>query len=187
MVRGLDALTELIGRALAWLLPVMVLITITVVVLRYLFDTGTIALQEAVVYLHGSLFMLGLGYTLKRDGHVRVDVLAQQLGPRARAWVELCGHTLFLLPLCALIAWYSWDYVAASWRVREASPDSGGLPYVYLLKSLLPLSAALLGLQAFVEMAKLVRRLRDGSFTNPPQNQTKRPPNSEPTEPSATP
>lgn len=164
MARGLDALTELIGRALAWLLPIMVVITIIVVLLRYVFDTGTIALQEAVMYLHGSLFMLGLGYTLKQDGHVRVDVFAQRLGPQVRAWIDLCGHLLFLLPLCALIAWYSWDYVVASWRVREASPDSGGLPFIYLLKSLLPLSAALLALQALAEIARLAKILRDGTL-----------------------
>ena len=77
----------------------MVLITIAVVVLRYVFDTGTIALQEAVMYLHGSVFMLGLGYTLQHNAHVRVDVLAQRLSSRARAWIDLLGHLVFLLPL----------------------------------------------------------------------------------------
>jgi len=164
VVRTLEATSEITGRCLAWLLPIMVLLTITVVVLRYVFDTGTIATQETVAYLHGCVFMLGLAYTLKHDGHVRVDVLAQRLTPRTRAWIELIGHVVFLLPLCALIGWYSWDYVAASWRVREASPDTGGLPYVYLLKSLLPASAVLLGLQALAEIGRLGSNLRGGKF-----------------------
>lgn len=163
MVRALEATSEFTGRCLAWLLPIMVLLTITVVVLRYVFDTGTVATQEAVVYLHGCVFMLGLAYTLKHDGHVRVDVFAQRLSPRTRAWIELIGHLVFLLPLCALIVWYSWDYVAAAWRVREASPDAGGLAYVYLLKSLLPASAVLLGLQALAEIGRLGSNLREGN------------------------
>ena len=169
MARGLSALSDFSGRCLAWLLPLMVLITIAVVVLRYVFDTGTIALQEAVMYLHGSVFMLGLGYTLQHNAHVRVDVLAQRLSSRSRAWIDLFGHVIFLLPLCALIVWYSWDYVAASWRVHEASPDTGGIPFVYLLKTLLPVSAVLLGLQGLAEIVRLATDLRNES-TGPDGN-----------------
>ena len=161
--RGINHLTELSGRALAWLLPCMVLLTLAVVVLRYLFDLGSIALQESVLYMHGACLLLGLAYTLKHDAHVRVDVLAGRLAPRARLGIELLGHLLFLLPLCTAIVWFCSDYVAASWRVREGSPEVGGIPGIYLLKSLLLLAAVLLALQALAEVLRVVRALRGGA------------------------
>ncbi len=158
---SLDVLTEFSGRLLAWLLPMMVLLTLTIVVLRYLFDIGTIATQEVVVYMHGASFMLGLAYALKQGAHVRVDVLANRMSSRLRIWIDLFGHLLFLLPLCGCIIWFSWDYVAAAWRVREGSPEVGGLPGIYLLKTLLPLSATLLALQGVAEIARCLRLLQD--------------------------
>jgi TRAP-type mannitol/chloroaromatic compound transport system permease small subunit len=158
---SIDALTEFSGRLLAWLLPMMVLLTLAIVILRYLFDIGTVATQEVVVYMHGASFMLGLAYALKQGAHVRVDVLANRMSPRLRIWVDLCGHLLFLLPLCGCIIWFSWDYVAAAWRVHEGSPEVGGLPGIYLLKTLLPLAATLLALQGVAEIARCLRFLHD--------------------------
>lgn len=143
-------INEWIGRAVAWLTLLMVIITFTVVVLRYGFDQGSIAMQESVMYLHALNFMLGAAYTLKHDAHVRVDIFYQQMGPRGRAGVDLFGTLLLLLPVCGFIFWTSWDYVAAAWAVQESSGEAGGLPFVYLLKSLLLLMPSLLMIQAAV-------------------------------------
>jgi len=145
LARGIEALSEWTGRTIAWLTLAMVLVTFAVVVLRYLFNLGWIAMQEAVTFLHALVFMLGSAYTFKHDGHVRVDIFYRKLGPRAEAVVELLGTLLLLMPVAAFLALESWDYVATSWALREGSGEAGGLPGVYLLKtSILLLAGALL-------------------------------------------
>jgi TRAP-type mannitol/chloroaromatic compound transport system permease small subunit len=145
----IDRLSELTGRLTAWLTLAMVLVTCLVVVLRYVFDIGFIWLQESVTWMHAVVFMLGAAYTLEREDHVRVDVFYRRFGERGRAVVDLLGVFLFLLPLCGWIGWSSWDFVATSWRIGEASRESGGLPYplVPLLKSVLVVMPAALALQ----------------------------------------
>jgi TRAP-type mannitol/chloroaromatic compound transport system permease small subunit len=150
-VSWIDQIVEASGRVLAACLPIMVVLTFTIVVARYLFDLGTIAGQEAVMYLHGTAFMLGFAYALKHNAHVRVDVLASKFSERTRAWIDLGGHLIFLLPVCLCILWFSWSYVAAAWQVREGSAEAGGIPGIYLLKSLLIASASLLLLQGLSE------------------------------------
>ncbi|MEX0900752.1 MAG: TRAP transporter small permease subunit [Gammaproteobacteria bacterium] len=151
---------EWVGRTLAWLMLAMVIVTVVVVIARYLFDAGWIALQESVTWLHGVALMLGLAYTLKHDAHVRVDVLYRRFGERGRAWVDLVGTVVLLLPLCAYVAWSSWDYVAASWSVGERSREAGGLPGLFLLKTAIPVAAALLALQGITMAAAALRVLR---------------------------
>jgi TRAP-type mannitol/chloroaromatic compound transport system permease small subunit len=151
-----DALNERVGRLTAWGTLAMVAVTFTVVVLRYLFNLGWIAMQESVTYLHAMIFMLGAAYTLKHDSHVRVDIFYQKASARGRAWVDLLGTLLLLLPFCLFLLWVSWDYVAASWGLHEGSRDSGGLPWLYLLKSLILVSALLLLLQG---VAMVLRNL----------------------------
>jgi len=155
-VRQIDHSSRLLGRLLAWLPLVMALLTVGVVVLRYGFGVGAIAAQEGVIYLHSALFMLGASCTLLADEHVRVDVFYRQFGPRARAWVNALGHTVFTLPLCALIGASSFDYVHESWLIRESSPEPGGIPAVFLLKTLIPVMAGLLALQALAEIVRSV-------------------------------
>lgn len=140
-LRAIDRFTLFFGRLLAWCSLLMALITATIVVLRYGFATGAIALQESVTYLHGSLFMLGAAYALKTGAHVRVDIFYREFTDRQRAWVNALGGIVFLLPLCALIVAVSWGYVADAWAIRESSPEPGGIPYMYMLKTLLPLMA----------------------------------------------
>ena len=135
---------ESIGRAVAWLVPLMVAATVVVVVLRYLFNTGAIALQEAVTYMHGAVFMLGAAATMRADGHVRVDFWYRRQRAARRAWIDGLGHLFLLLPVCALILSSSWDYVLLSWRVREVSTEPGGIPAVFALKTLIPLFAVTL-------------------------------------------
>jgi TRAP-type mannitol/chloroaromatic compound transport system permease small subunit len=143
----IDQLNDGIGRLLAWLTLVMVVVTFGVVVLRYLFDLGSIALQESITAMHALLFMLGAAYTLRHEGHVRVDIFYRRFGVRGRAWVDLLGVVVLLVPVTLFIIGVSWEYVASSWQLHEGSREAGGLPGVYLLKSVIPLMALLLLLQ----------------------------------------
>ena len=162
--RGINAASELTGRAAAWLTLLMVIATCIVVVLRYLFDTGVIWLQESVTWMHAAVFMLGAAYTLKRDEHVRVDVFYRELPARRQALVDLLGVLLFVFPLCGFLGIASVDYVAASWEAGEVSRNAGGLPYPFvpLLKStllLMPLAVLLQGIaMALGALARLRSR-----------------------------
>jgi TRAP-type mannitol/chloroaromatic compound transport system permease small subunit len=138
----------------------MVLATVLVVVLRYALNQGSIVLQETVLYLHGITFMLGIPYALKHDTHVRVDLVYSRLGPRSRALINLSGHLLFLVPVSVAIIVLSHTYVSNAWRILERSPEVGGLPAVFLLKSLIPLMAVLLLLQGVAEITRCVLQLR---------------------------
>ncbi len=147
----IDAFTDLCGRYLAWLALTMALLTALIVIMRYGFNTGSIMAQEAVTYMHGTLFMLGAAYALKTGAHVRVDIFYRGFSPRARAWVNAIGGIVFLMPLCIFICASSWSYVSESWLIRESSPEPGGIPAVFLLKSLIPLMAINLLLQGLAE------------------------------------
>lgn len=133
-----------LGRAVSWLSLVMVLTTALVVVLRKFFDLGFIWMQESVTWMHAALFMLAAGYTLSLDEHVRVDIFYRRLSPRGQAWVDTAGVLLLLLPTCLAILFYGWHYVTVSWTIGEGSPEAGGLPGLYLLKTLLVVTPALL-------------------------------------------
>ncbi|WP_035517984.1 TRAP transporter small permease subunit [Pseudohaliea rubra] len=154
LVQFIDAFTEACGRCLAWLAAAMALLTAAVVLLRYGLGLGSIAAQEAVTYLHATLFMLGAAYALKNGAHVRVDIFYQRVSPRTRAWIDSLGSIVFLLPLCALIGLGSLSFVAQAWSVHESSADAGGIPAVFLLKTLLPLMAANLALQGIAELLR---------------------------------
>jgi TRAP-type mannitol/chloroaromatic compound transport system permease small subunit len=162
VVRSIDAFTEYTGKLLAWLSLLMAALTALIVVLRYGFNIGSITSQEAVIYMHGSLFMLGAAYTLKTEGHVRVDIFYQRFSTRTRAWVNSLGGIVFLLPLCLFIFGVSWDYVAQSWAIRETSPEPGGIPAVFLLKTLLPVMALNLLLQGTAETLRNALILVEG-------------------------
>lgn len=158
----LDRISTAIGRAASWLTLFMVIVTFVVVVMRYVFDAGLIWVQESVVWMHAAVFMLGAAYTLRDEEHVRVDVFYRSMSPRRRAWVDLIGVMIFLLPLCAFLAWNSFDFVTQSWSIREMSRESGGLPYPFvpLLKSILllmPLAVSMQGLSLFLKSLKILR------------------------------
>jgi len=147
LANTIDTLNEYIGRGIAWLTVAMVALTFAVVVLRYAFNLGWIAMQESITWLHALVFMLGAAYTLKHDAHVRVDIFYSKLGTRGRAWVDLAGALLLLLPVAGFILWVSWGYVASSWTLLEGSREQGGLPAVFVLKSAIPAMSILLILQ----------------------------------------
>ncbi len=140
----------------------MVVVTFVVVVMRKLFDIGFIWVQESVVWMHAVVFMLGAAYTLRNEEHVRVDVFYRTMSPQRRAWVDLIGVVLFLLPVCLFLGWKSFDFVTQSWSIREASRESGGLPYplVPMLKSvilLMPIAVALQGVSLFLRSLRAIR------------------------------
>lgn len=159
----LDGITGLVGRAVAWLTLLMVLLTFTIVVLRYGFGLGWIWLQESVTFMHAAVFMLAAAWTLSRGDHVRVDVFYRRLAPRRQALVDIGGTLLFLLPFCVFLLWTGWDYVSNSFAIREASREAGGLRYPWpsLQKSMILAMAALLLLQAIVLLSRSVQRLRE--------------------------
>lgn len=159
LCRALDAISEWIGRAVAWLTLALALLVCAIVILRYAFHLGWIALQEAVIYLHAAIFLLGIAYTLKHDAHVRVDIFYARLGPKGRTLVDVIGAVVLLLPAAALLLWSSWGYVAVSWSIREHSHEAGGLPGVFLLKALLPLAAGLVLLQGLANLLRNLLRL----------------------------
>ncbi len=154
LITLLDNITEFTGTTTAWLTGIMVLIASIVVGLRHLFGIGSIGLQESVTYMHAAVFMLGAAYTLKHDGHVRVDILHKKMSVQARAWIEVLGSLLFTLPVMIFIGWGSVDFVRESWRIYEGSTDSGGIGGVYLLKTLLPVMALSVSLQAIAELLR---------------------------------
>lgn len=155
-VRGVDWLNERVGRVVAWLTLATVLICAVVVFLRYAFSIGFIWLQELYVWTYAVLFMVGAGYTLLHGGHVRVDIFYAAASRRKQAIVDLFGTLLFLLPWLAVIAWTSWPYVRASWSIGEASAQTGGMPGLYLLKTVLLIFCALLGLQALALLGRSI-------------------------------
>ena len=151
------------GRAVSWCSLLLVLVTFVVVVLRYAFDTGSIALQESSTYLHAALFLIGMAYTLQHDAHVRVDILYARFSASTKAWVNLCGALFMLLPFMLFISWISWEYILDSWSVLEGSREAGGLPAVFLLKSLILVMTTLLSLQALALVGRNIQ-----TILNPP-------------------
>lgn len=142
----------LCGKSVAWLTVVMVLLTFTIVVLRYGFNLGWIWLQETVTYLHVMVFTVVAAWTLQQDGHVRVDIFYAEMPKKKRALVDLLGSLVFLIPFCIFVLVIAWPYVANSWKLLEGSREAGGLPLVFLLKSLILVLPALLLGQAFINV-----------------------------------
>lgn len=147
LVNLITAVNRTIGKGCAWLALGIVLVQFTVVLMRYVFGIGSIWMQESITYMHGFLFMLAAAYTLSVDGHVRVDIFYREANPRFKALVDLLGSIFFLLPMCAVIVWWSWDYVANSWAIWEGSQEASGIQGRYLQKSAIIAFAVLLGLQ----------------------------------------
>jgi TRAP-type mannitol/chloroaromatic compound transport system permease small subunit len=150
---GIDVLNEAVGRGVKWLVLIATLISAANASLRYGFDLSSNAWLELQWYLFALIFLLGAGYTLKHNGHVRIDVIYSRLSPRAQAWIDLCGSLLFLLPVAGLMAWFSWSMFVEAWSIQEVSADSGGL-LRWPIKLALPLGFGLLFLQGVSETIK---------------------------------
>ncbi len=160
IIQSIDYCSERIGRAGSWLALLMVSVMFLIVLLRYVFQIGSIALQESVMYINALIFTVGVGYTLKEQGHVRVDVFYNRLNEKHKALVDMLGCLVFLMLTAGFILWASWDYVAVSWRILEGSPESSGLPLVYLLKTTILLIASFLAIQGIAEFLKSFKKFR---------------------------
>jgi len=158
----LERFNVMVGRTVSWLVLIMVLTTFIIVVMRYLFDSGWIWLQESVTWMHAAVFMLAAAYTLAREEHVRVDIFYRRFSPRGRALVDIAGALFLLIPVAVFIIMESWNYVMTSWQIHETSPEAGGLiyPFPSILKSLIPIMSLMLLLQGTVLLLKSVAILR---------------------------
>ncbi|MBT9569078.1 MAG: TRAP transporter small permease subunit [Thiobacillus sp.] len=155
IARLIDALTERVGRLSIWLVLIATLISAGNALVRYTLGESSNAWLEIQWYLFGAMFLLAAGYTLKHNGHVRIDILYARIGPRGQAWIDLVGGLLFLLPMAVLLAWLAWPMFVDAWVAQEMSPDAGGL-LRWPVKLLLPLGFALLALQGVAEVIKRV-------------------------------
>ncbi len=156
----IDRLNRAIGRTVAWLCLLVVVVQFTVVVMRYVFGVGSIWLTETIIYGHATLFMLASAWTLREGGHVRVDIFYADASIRRRALVDLCGALLLLLPFMAVLFYFAVPYVGRSWAILEASRETSGLPFVYLLKTLIPAFALLMALQGVAQAIRAAHVLK---------------------------
>jgi TRAP-type mannitol/chloroaromatic compound transport system permease small subunit len=148
-----------LGRSVSWLTLVMVVLIFGIVVLRYGFNQGWIWLQESVTYLHAMVFMVAAAWAFQTDDHVRVDIFYRDKSLRYKNWVNLAGTLLFLVPFSLFLLVIGWNYVAASWATMESSREAGGLPLVFLLKSLILVMPALLLLQSWSTVRQCISQL----------------------------
>jgi TRAP-type mannitol/chloroaromatic compound transport system permease small subunit len=155
----IDRLTTLVGRAVAWLALVIVLLQFALVVARYAFGLGSIWLTETVIYANAALFLLASAWTLRVGGHVRVDVFYAHASKRTQAIVDLIGALALLLPFALVLIWLSVPYVARAWAVLERSQEASGLPLVFVLKSFIPLFAMLMALQGAAQAVRALHKL----------------------------
>ena len=161
-----DSSIERLGNVLNVLMIALVCVVIVVVVGRYFFEIGSVALQELTTYLHATIFMLGIAYTLKHDGHVRVDIFYRNFSKRSQALINVIGGLVFILPISVFIGWSSWEYVLASWSIMETSIENNGLPFVYLLKTVMLIMPFLLVIQGLITVTKNLLALYGSSLTS---------------------
>ena len=156
---AIDKLNEWIGRAAAWLGLAAVLVCTANALARYALNIGSNAWLELQWYFNSAVFLLIAAYALKRNEHVRIDVIISRLSARTQAWIDILGGLFMLLPASLIIAWYSWPSLANSWHINEYSSDPGGL-IRWPVRLLIPLAFTLLALQGVSEIVKRVAFLR---------------------------
>lgn len=155
-VKFVDKANEKIGVGISWLTTIMIVVVCYDVFTRYVLKKSAVAVQEIEWHLFSIIFLVGAAYTLKHDKHVRVDIIYSRLSCKAKAWINLVGTVLFLVPFTILIIWASRNYVTMSFQIREVSSDPGGLPARYILKGCIPFGSGLLFFQGFSLMFKSI-------------------------------
>lgn len=161
--RVIDRANSGLSAIVCWFTLLMVVITFAIVVLRYGFNLGWIAMQESVMYLHAGVFLLGSAHALRVNEHVRVDIYYRQFSEKRKALVDIFGSVFLLLPVNIFILVASWSYVMMSWRLLERSQEAGGLPLVFILKTLILLFALSMSLQGIAELIKNIIKLKQGA------------------------
>jgi len=159
IINLVDRMNESIGKLVSWLVLAMVVVTFGIVVMRYLFNMGSIQAQESVIYMHALVFMFAAASTLKQDGHVRVDIFYGKMTIKKKAVINLFGNLLLLIPTSLFILWSSWEYVMSAWKINESSAEAGGLPGIYLLKTAILIFASMLILQGIAEIFKSLKTI----------------------------
>jgi TRAP-type mannitol/chloroaromatic compound transport system permease small subunit len=167
--RWIDAVNERVGRAVSWATVLLVAVTFSDVVMRYFFNKSYVFTQELEWHIFAFIFLMGAGYTLKIDGHVRVEVFYGRIGPKGKAWINLIGVLFFLIPSCIIFIKTSIPFVIKSYQIMERSPDPGGIPFRFLLKGCIPAGYALmllqgvsLGINSLLELAGHTVDTQDG-------------------------
>ncbi len=170
LAHRIESFIAAVGRVSSWSLALLLVAIASQVVLRYVFGQTFTLLEDSLWYLFAFTLVLGLSYTMIDDGHVRVDFLYHRYSPKFRRWVDLFGIVFFLIPLYAFLAWHGWDFAAKSYAINERSPNPGGMPWLWLVKGLLPLSCLLLllesvakGILLLIERSQDVHTATDGS------------------------
>lgn len=161
LVRLISSVNTLLGRLFAWLSLAMVLVCFTVVIMRYVFTSGFVWMQDLYVWMNGAMFMGVAGYTLLQNGHVRVDIFYRPASLRFKAWVDILGSLFFIGPFIWILVQYSLPFVQRSWRFYEGSANYGGMPGLFVLKSFILLFAAVVGLQALAMLLRGILVLRN--------------------------
>ena len=152
----LNLFPSLFGKIASWLILLMIFLSSMIVILRYVFEIGVVAMQELLIYSHGMLFLFYAALALKDDAHVRVDIFYRELSDKKRRMINIFGNLFFLQPFAWIILLFSFEYVYFSWSINEISPEPGGLPFVYIFKSSLIIFPVLLILQSISELTKLI-------------------------------
>ncbi len=147
VIKWIDGMNSMIGKLVSWVVLLMVIVVFADVVMRYAFRTSFVFTQELEWHLFAFVFLIGAGFTLLHDSHVRVDIFYQRLNTRRQAWVNLFGTIFFLIPGCFLVIDTSWGFVVNSFSVMEGSPDPGGIPLRFIIKAMIPIGFVFLLLQ----------------------------------------
>jgi len=170
LARRIDAIQEGFGRAVSWLTVLMVAVVFGDVLMRYTMRRTYVFTQELEWYLFGAVYLLAAGYTLLHDEHVRVDIVYSKLSPTRKAWLDFILLLVFFFPSCLLIVYTSWPFVRNSWAVWESSPDPGGIPARWALKSVIIIGFVVLMLQG---LSELIKRFHIARGWEPPARQAK--------------
>ena len=160
LVRLISFINSLLGQIFSWLSLAMVLVCFAVVIMRYVFSSGFVWMQDLYVWMNGMMFMGVAGYTLLQNGHVRVDIFYRPASLRFKAWVDILGSLLFITPFIWVLVQYSLPFVQRSWRFYEGSANYGGMPGLFVLKSFILLFALVIGLQALAMLLRGILVLR---------------------------
>ena len=163
LLQSFNTINIIIGKTVSWLVLIMVSVVFCIVVMRYVFSTGRIWVQELVIWMHAAVFLLSAAYTLSEDSHVRVDVFFRRWNLKTQSRINLIGSVLCLCPVSLFLVFGSLDYVASSWAVKEASKDAGGLifPFISLLKTMIPVCGAMLFFQALFIGHRSIQEIRN--------------------------
>lgn len=144
IAQGIEKAITVIGKLSAWSMALLLIAIVSQVILRYLFGITNTMLEDSLWYLFAMTLVLGMGYTLTEDGHVRVDFLYQRYSDKTKTLIDICGIVFFLIPLYTFLMIEGWDFAAKSFRIGESSPNPGGMPALWFVKGLLPFSCFLL-------------------------------------------